>query len=161
MLATLRGNGGQDGGATVWMPEACWQGFEAELRPPRNPMKAGMRRADPGAEYFTPERCYILELSNSGDDAGASVARARVLPGVTTRWHRLRGIAERYVILSGRGCVEIGELPPQEMQPGDVALIPPGCRQRIRNTGTEDLVFLAICTPRFVVEAYEDCESLA
>lgn len=136
--------------ASMWMGTNCRYG-----------MKAGTRHAPADAEYFTPERCYILELSNSSDDAAASVARARVLAGVTTRWHRLRGIAERYVILSGSGCVEIGERPPQEMRPGDVALIPPDCRQRIRNSGAEDLVFLAICTPRFIVEAYEDCESAA
>jgi oxalate decarboxylase/phosphoglucose isomerase-like protein (cupin superfamily) len=42
--------------------------------------------------------------------------------------------------------------------PGDVVLIPPGCRQRISNVGNEDLIFLAICTPRFRDEAYEDID---
>jgi oxalate decarboxylase/phosphoglucose isomerase-like protein (cupin superfamily) len=37
--------------------------------------------------------------------------------------------------------------------------IPPGCPQRIANIGAADLVFLAICTPRFVRDAYEDLES--
>lgn len=41
-----------------------------------------------------------------------------------------------------------------------MVLIPPMCRQRIANIGIEDLVFLAICTPRFVQEAYEDLDSL-
>jgi len=37
-------------------------------------------------------------------------------------------------------------------------LIPPMCRQRITNIGGEELIFLAICTPRFSNDAYEDIE---
>jgi mannose-6-phosphate isomerase-like protein (cupin superfamily) len=121
-------------------------------------MKPAIRRADAGAEYYTDERCDILELSNSAEDAEASIARARVAPGVTTRWHRLRGTTERYVILEGRGRVELGELAPQLLEPGDVVVIPPLCRQRIANVGQTDLLFLAICTPRFRPENYEDLE---
>ncbi len=36
--------------------------------------------------------------------------------------------------------------------------IAPGERQRITNSGDRDLVFLAICTPRFSLDAYEDIE---
>lgn len=115
-------------------------------------------RAHPAAEVLTDERCYILELSNSPDDPEMSIARARVEPGVTTRWHRVADRLERYVILDGVGRMEIGDLPPQEVQAGDAVLIPPSVRQRIANTGTSDLVFLAICTPRFQPEAYEDVE---
>ena len=117
-------------------------------------MKAGVKK--PGKEFFTPEQCYIIEVSNSTDDEAASIARARVAPGVTTRWHRVRDTAERYVILEGRGRVEVGDLAPQDVGPGDVVLIPPSARQRIANIGKGDLVFLAICTPRFRNEAYED-----
>ncbi len=109
-------------------------------------------------EFYTPERCYITELSNTPDDPEVSIARARVEPGVTTSWHRLRGVAERYCITSGVGHVEIGNLPPHDVQPGDIIIIPPMCRQRITNIGQDDLVFLAICTPRFTNDAYEDLE---
>jgi mannose-6-phosphate isomerase-like protein (cupin superfamily) len=81
-----------------------------------------------------------------------------VEPGITTRWHRLLDTAERYVILGGTGRVEIGELAPRAVGPGDVVLIPPLCRQRIANTGTADLVFLAICTPRYTEAVYEALE---
>lgn len=121
-------------------------------------MHEEVRRLIPDAEFSTPERCFINELSNTDADPDASIARARVPAGVTTRWHRLNGIAERYVLLSGSGCVEVGNLPPQNVGPGDVVLIPPGCRQRIANLGTEDLVFLAVCTPRFQPAAYEDID---
>jgi mannose-6-phosphate isomerase-like protein (cupin superfamily) len=119
-------------------------------------MKEAVRRARPEDERPIAEGCSILELSNSADDPDLSIARARVPPGVTTRWHRVRNTAERYVILEGRGRAEIGGLAPQEVGPGDVVLIPPSTRQRIANTGPGDLVFLAICTPRFTQGAYED-----
>jgi len=77
---------------------------------------------------------------------------------VTTRLHRLADTAERYVILQGQGLVEVGDQPPAAVRPGYVVLIPPGCPQRIGNTGEDDLVFLAICSPRFREAAYEDLE---
>jgi mannose-6-phosphate isomerase-like protein (cupin superfamily) len=122
-------------------------------------MDEEIRRMNPLAEFYTPERCYINELSNIADDPDASIARARVQPGVTTRWHRVNGTSERYVILAGVGRIEVGRLAPQEVGPGDVVLIPPSCRQRITNLGGEDLIFLAICTPRFRREAYEDIDA--
>ncbi len=110
------------------------------------------------AEYYTDELCYINELSNSPNDPDVSIAHARVQAGITTRLHRLRGITERYVILEGQGLVEVGELAPQVIKCGDVILIPPECKQRITNIGTGDLVFLAICSPQFQQNAYEDIE---
>jgi len=124
-----------------------------------NQMKEAIKKPSLN-EFFTPENCYITELSNAPDDPDASIARARVKPGETTRWHRLNGTAERYYIVSGRGRVEVGKLPPQEVKAGDIVLIPPMCRQRITNIGPEDLVFLAICTPRFSSDAYEEIEDV-
>jgi quercetin dioxygenase-like cupin family protein len=109
-------------------------------------------------EYPIGERCRILEVWNRLDDPALSVARARVAPGVTTRWHRLNGICERYLILAGQGRVEVGSLPPQTVGPGDLVHIPADCPQRIANLDQEDLIFLALCTPRFVPQAYEDLE---
>ena len=117
-------------------------------------MKASVIRPDPSAEFYTDERCFILEMSNSTDDEALSIARARIEPGVTTAFHHVRDAAERYVILAGTGLVEVGEQPPQEVSMGDVVLIPPDATQRITNTGSEDLVFLALCTPRFRQENY-------
>jgi mannose-6-phosphate isomerase-like protein (cupin superfamily) len=117
-----------------------------------------VRRFDAAAEFETDERCAIVEVSNHAGDPTASIARARVRPGVVTAWHRLRGTAERYVILEGRGRAEVGDLPPTEVGPGDVVLIPPMCRQRIANLGDGDLLFLAICTPRFEPGCYEPLE---
>lgn len=109
-------------------------------------------------EYYFEEGCFITELLNSAEDPAVSVARARVEPGRTTRWHCLDDIAERYLVVEGIGRVEIGAEAPREVGPGDAVLIPAGCRQRITNTSTTDLVFLAVCTPHFMVSAYRDLE---
>jgi len=74
-------------------------------------------------------------LSNTADDPAVSSARARVVPGQTTRWHRVAGSAERYVILEGAGRAEVGDLPPQQVRAGDVVLTAPACRQRTANVG--------------------------
>jgi len=121
-------------------------------------VKAGVRCHAPGAEYYFDEGCFITELSNSADDPAVSVARARLEPGRTTRWHYLRGIAERYVLLEGCGRVEVEGMVPREVSANDVVLIPPGARQRIRNVGEGDLVFLAVCSPRFEASAYVDAD---
>jgi mannose-6-phosphate isomerase-like protein (cupin superfamily) len=105
-------------------------------------------------EYWFEEGCYIQEIGNSADDPDVSVARARVRPGESTRWHWLEGIYERYLVTAGRATVEIGELPPTTVTVGDLVLIPPGVRQRIRNDGDDDLVFYAICSPPFSATSY-------
>ncbi|MEH6634384.1 MAG: cupin domain-containing protein [Halioglobus sp.] len=121
-------------------------------------MKASVKPFAIEQEYYFAEGCFITELSNSAEDPGVSIARARLEPGKTTRWHRLHGIAERYVIVEGEGVVQVGSLPAKAVATGDVVIIPAQERQRISNTGSGDLVFLAICTPRFSAEAYEDLD---
>lgn len=112
------------------------------------------------SEYFFEEGCYITEWWNSLEDESVSIARARVEPGVTTKLHRLKGVTERYVILEGTGVVRVGDLPSAVVGPGDVVAMPPGTPQQISNIGSGDLVFLAICTPRFTREVYEGLSSL-
>ena len=108
----------------------------------------------PQEYYFDSEGCYITELSNTVQDPQVSIAQARVKPGITTAWHNLVDTTERYCILSGTGIVELGNAEPQKVVPGDVVIIPPTTNQRITNNGEQDLVFLAICTPRFEMENY-------
>ena len=121
-------------------------------------MKETIKQQNLKEEFYTSEKCYITELSNTPEDPDVSIAQVRVEPGVTTRWHRLKGTSERYFIINGSGLVEVGKLPPQEVTAGNIVLIPPMCRQRVTNTGAEDLVFLAICSPRFSQDVYEDID---
>jgi mannose-6-phosphate isomerase-like protein (cupin superfamily) len=121
-------------------------------------MSPVIQKANPSTEFETAERCFITELLNDENDPTVSIARARVEPGVTTAWHQLTGTAERYLILSGQGCVDVDGLTPADVTAYDVVSIPPDTPQRITNTGEEDLIFLAICTPRFTPECYRSLE---
>ncbi len=122
-------------------------------------MKEQIAHPDPGSEFPIAEGCYILESWNTEGDEACSMARARLPAGETTHWHVLHGVAERYLIISGTGRVEVGDLPATAVTAGDVIFIPAEIRQRIHNTGTDDLVFYAICTPRFRANCYQDLEA--
>ena len=108
-------------------------------------------------EYATAERCYITEYVNRPSFPGVSVAQARVLPGVTTALHTVT-VEEWYVIRSGAGLMHVGGREPFPVAPGDSVRIPPGCEQKITNTGTADLLFFCICTPRFTPPCYRSLE---
>jgi len=105
-------------------------------------------------EFFTEEKCAILEVLNESDDLSQSIARARVEPGISTELHKLIGTSEVYYILSGTGEVELNHDVKQKVKGGDVVRIPSGMPQRIHNTGIEDLVFLCFCVPAFKQECY-------
>ena len=115
-----------------------------------------IKKHDASAEYYFEEGCHIIETSNSTDDEGVSIARARVEKGQQTKWHYLQNTIERYVILSGCGLVEVGTDAACDVASGDVVIVPANTRQRIKNTGEDDLLFLAICSPRFQKKNY--CE---
>lgn len=120
----------------------------------RNPVRDGAA----AAEYWFEEGCFISEWSNADDDPDCSIARARVPAGGQTRWHRLEAITERYVVLTGSGRVEVGDRPSAAIGPASVVTIAPGERQRVRADPDSELIFLAICTPRFRADAYIDDE---
>ena len=106
-------------------------------------------------EYYFKEGCYIDELHNSVNDEQLSVARVRVVAQSETKLHSLNNTTERYLIESGEGKVTVGDKSWQ-VGGGDIVLIPPGIAQKIKNSSGRDLVFLALCTPRFKVENYLD-----
>jgi len=122
-------------------------------------MQSCIKKIDVSTEYFFAEGCYITELSNSDHDPQLSIAKARIKPGVTTKLHKLSATIERYVVIEGEGLVEIQGLKPQKLAMYDVAVISPDCSQKITNTGSVDLIFLAICSPRFIAESYVSLEN--
>lgn len=109
------------------------------------------------SEFWTEERCYITELLNDAASPEASLAIARVEPGVTTQLHKLVGVSERYIVRKGQGIVEVDRVT-QPLGPGDQAVIPADAAQRITNTGTEDLEFYCVCVPRFRPGSYVSLE---
>ncbi len=117
-----------------------------------------VERFRPETEVLIEEGCHIVELHNSDTDEDCSIARARLGPGKTTRLHCLATTIERYVILEGAGEVQLDRAEPQPVHPLDVVNIPADVPQCITNTGQTDLVFLCICTPRFVAENFRDLE---
>jgi mannose-6-phosphate isomerase-like protein (cupin superfamily) len=118
---------------------------------PRVPYVMILRRED---EAPTKERCAILQAFGLPEDGSISIARARVKRSVTTVWHRLRGISEWYLIVKGRGRMEMEGSKPAFVSAGDVVFIPPGTAQRIQNVGRTDLVFFCVCKPAFRASAY-------
>lgn len=110
----------------------------------------------PNPEFYTTEGCHISEVINQSAHPDVSLATARVEPGITTRWHTVAA-REVYYILSGKGRAEVGE-EAYDVISGQAVSIPEGVRQRITNTGAEDLVFLCVCTPRFRQEGYREVE---
>lgn len=74
-----------------------------------------------------------------------SLAHATVKPGDVTYKHRLRS-TEIYYILEGKGEMHIDE-EVEKVSAGQAVYIPPNSVQRIKNTGDNDLIFLAIVDP--------------
>ncbi len=108
-------------------------------------------------ETWTGERCHITEFVNDPETPEVSVARCRVEPGVTTQLHRL-SVIEWYIVESGHGEMRIGDDPPRRLVSGDTAMIPEGIAQQITNSGSDDLVFLCVCVPRFTPDCYVSLE---
>jgi len=124
-------------------------------------MKPKIVKATSLKELLMPERCFVFEnwgVGSSGDTA-VSIARARVEPGVTTKAHHLEGIQEIYLIVKGKGKVQIGGLEPTNVSEGDTVIIPEGTSQKITNVGKTDLTFYCICTPAFTQDCYHDEEA--
>jgi mannose-6-phosphate isomerase-like protein (cupin superfamily) len=113
---------------------------------------------DDSREYYFEERCHILEIMNSPQAPELSIARARVGPGVTTVLHALDR-TEVYYILEGHGEVRVGNQR-TTVKPGAAVYIARGIPQQITNTTNRDLVFLALCTPRFSTESYTSLEEI-
>ena len=108
---------------------------------------------------------WFMAHGNDPADPDLSIACIRVVPGAETRLRRFENIQERYVVLEGQGRIELvgpnrafteGDHTLSALEPGDVVVIPAGYSRRITNIGPVDLVFLAICTPRFRPAALPD-----
>ncbi len=110
--------------------------------------------ADLNSEFPIRERCNIVEILADVDLPDVSIARCRVEPGVQTELHSLAGTREIYAVLSGSGVMDDGRAQGQRIGPLDCVVIPADYPQRVRNDGSEDLIFLAICDKRFVPETY-------
>lgn len=73
----------------------------------------------------------------------ALYAEVTLEPGCVLGYHEHHGESESYYILSGEGAYnDNGVTRPVKI--GDVTFTPDGCGHDIENTGTENLVFIAL-----------------
>lgn len=70
-------------------------------------------------------------------------ARAILAPGGEVYYHTHEGESESYYILSGRGLYNDNGAE-TEVLPGDITFTPSGSAHGIKNTGREDLHFIAL-----------------
>lgn len=102
-------------------------------------------------EFTANDSCRLRELlhpKNDPVDLPYSMAIARVEPGKQTYKHKLAQ-TEVYYILLGEGLMHV-EKEVQNVQPGDVILIPHEAIQWLENTGITELQFMAIVNPPWI-----------
>jgi mannose-6-phosphate isomerase-like protein (cupin superfamily) len=109
--------------------------------------------------FTTADGSQIRELMhpNFSPARNQSLAEATLLPGQATAEHYHPLAEEIYFILRGQGTLRIeGEM--RDMVPGDAALIPPGAKHKIWNSGADELVFLCCCAPAYSHDDTVLCE---
>jgi mannose-6-phosphate isomerase-like protein (cupin superfamily) len=102
-----------------------------------------------GAEPFTTaDGSTIRELLGlpTAPVRNQSLAETTLEPGRATERHYHAETEEIYLVLEGRGELELDGVM-RELGPGDAALIPPGARHEIR--ALEPLRFLCACVPAY------------
>ena len=105
------------------------------------------------ADYFTSrDGCRLCELLHPKNDPtltmDMSLCHCILEPGEATAPHSLKEQTEVYYILSGEGQMHIGE-EAAAISSGQTTSVPPGAMQWIANSGTDELLFLAICQPQW------------
>lgn len=90
--------------------------------------------------------CEFIHPAREGIDLPYSIAHAVLKPGMSSLPHLLKESSEVYFILEGQGEMHIDNEKATVIQ-GQAVYIPPGSKQYIQNTGTDDLKFLGIVYP--------------
>jgi mannose-6-phosphate isomerase-like protein (cupin superfamily) len=77
-----------------------------------------------------------------------SLAEASLPPGAATTEHFHRQSEELYLVTAGVGRLRI-ESEDREIAVGDCAVIPPGARHKLWNTGDDVLRVVCACSPAY------------
>ena len=101
-------------------------------------------------EFITADGSTIRELLNHRNSLvrNQSLAEARLSPGCSTTPHHHPLAEEIYYILRGAGAMVVAG-DHQTVRAGDAIAIHPGQRHTITNIGTDELVFLCMCSPGY------------
>lgn len=92
--------------------------------------------------------CELLHPEREKSDLkiNYSIAHAVLKAGESSLVHKLKTSIEIYYILEGKGIMHIDD-ESEEVYPGQVVYIPANSKQYIKNTGDDELKFLAIVYP--------------
>ncbi len=110
-------------------------------------------------KFIAGDNTILKELFNPLKDninLRYSLAHAIVKHGEITFNHKLR-TSEVYYILQGKGVMYIDD-ETAEVKEGQAIYIPPNSKQRIKNIGDSDLMFLCIVDPAWKPEDEEILE---
>lgn len=77
-----------------------------------------------------------------------SLAEATIAPGAATTEHYHRVTEELYLVTEGAGRLVV-DGQERDVSAGDCALIPPGARHKIFNTGAAPLRIVCACAPAY------------
>jgi mannose-6-phosphate isomerase-like protein (cupin superfamily) len=100
--------------------------------------------------FVTKDGSEIREWAGSvsAPAVNQSLAEASIPPGGATTEHYHRRTEELYLITAGSGRLRIGA-EERDVTVGDCAVIPPGERHKIVNTGNDVLRIVCACAPPY------------
>ena len=108
-----------------------------------------VRSRDDAEAFTTKDGSTIRELlGTQHGTANQSLAEATLEPGQATQRHYHARSEELYVLLDGRGEMEVDGASRQVVA-GEAILIPPGARHRITAAPDTPLRFLCCCAPPY------------
>jgi mannose-6-phosphate isomerase-like protein (cupin superfamily) len=109
-----------------------------------------VRRYDDIEPFITKDGSEIREWAGraAAPAVNQSLAEASLPPGGATTEHFHVASEELYLVTAGTGRLRVdGE--ERELRSGDCAVIPPGARHKLWNTGDEALRVVCACSPPY------------
>jgi mannose-6-phosphate isomerase-like protein (cupin superfamily) len=109
------------------------------------------RLSDAAVKDFHRLSSHILMDAGELGSRHMTVTWIEVAPGVAQDLHTHEEAEQVYVVVKGTGTLSTtGDT--EELQPGDLALIPPASDHRIANEGEEELALLSVQSPAVSVD---------
>jgi mannose-6-phosphate isomerase-like protein (cupin superfamily) len=110
-------------------------------------------RASDRPEFLAGDHTRLREVFHPSKDPlklGYSLARGTLGPGQRSKWHILNS-SEVYYFLAGEGRFMIDEQV-TSVEAGTTLYVPPGGKQSLENTGSQDIEFLCLVDPAWTGE---------
>ena len=110
-------------------------------------------RASDRPEFLAGDHTRLREVLHPAKHPlklGYSLAHGILGPGQRSKWHVLDA-SEVYYFLAGQGRFMIDD-EVMSVEPGTTVYVPPGGRQSLENTGSQDIEFLCLVDPAWKAE---------